>query len=379
MSTGLKKFTKGCLLTALVTFIIGCLICLIGWIFGGFRQLNGMDVLKITGIPFRYFNNSITDFAFGFWDGVDETWLTEEGEVDWDFDDDWDDEYDWDFDDDWDDDVDWMKYEGWNKIEEGERIRLDLTADTLRSLDIDLAVCETYIMESDDDYVWMDVKKDASHFRYAVEDGDTLRIVHRTTADDMWNWRGRKPRAKLYLYLPKDMSLDNLTVEVGATFLQAMALQAHEIDIKVGAGECRIDGLSGDSVDLMVGAGSLMTESVSAAKTDMEVGAGEIIVKNARIKQEAELELGVGNLQLSGLIAGDLELDCGMGNVTLTLEDVMSDHDYEVNCDMGNVTIGDTTYTGFQNTKKISNGSGSMYDITCNLGNVIVTFDGQAK
>jgi uncharacterized membrane protein len=34
--TGMKKFTKRCLMTALVIFIIGCVFCIFGFVLGGF-------------------------------------------------------------------------------------------------------------------------------------------------------------------------------------------------------------------------------------------------------------------------------------------------------------------------------------------------------
>ena len=49
MSNGMSKFTKGCLITALVTFIIGLLMCGVGALMGGFRMLDGMDIEGITG------------------------------------------------------------------------------------------------------------------------------------------------------------------------------------------------------------------------------------------------------------------------------------------------------------------------------------------
>ena len=48
MSNGMSKFTKGCLITALVTFIIGLLMCGVGALMGGFRMLDGMDIEGIT-------------------------------------------------------------------------------------------------------------------------------------------------------------------------------------------------------------------------------------------------------------------------------------------------------------------------------------------
>ena len=61
----MKKFTKGCLITALVLFIVGLIICGVGGLLGGFRELSEMD--GIGSIPFRYYRNVESDWI-GFYD-----------------------------------------------------------------------------------------------------------------------------------------------------------------------------------------------------------------------------------------------------------------------------------------------------------------------
>ena len=56
----MKKFTKGCLITALVLFIVGLIICGVGGLLGGFRELSEMD--GIGSIPFRYYRNVESDW-----------------------------------------------------------------------------------------------------------------------------------------------------------------------------------------------------------------------------------------------------------------------------------------------------------------------------
>ena len=63
----MKKFTKFCMITALVTFIIGVLLFGAGALFGGLRQLEHISVRAVTGIPFRFIRNG-RSFSFGFFD-----------------------------------------------------------------------------------------------------------------------------------------------------------------------------------------------------------------------------------------------------------------------------------------------------------------------
>ncbi|MCM1123746.1 MAG: DUF4097 domain-containing protein [Eubacterium sp.] len=346
MKTGMSKFTKVCLITALVTFIIGCLICGVGALLGGFRALDGMDIQGITGIPFRvhHYDNGGIEYSFG-----------------------WDDDYD----------LDWSFYEKWNRVNDSdEEMRLELTADTLRSLYIELGACELHIVESSDDHVWLSMSGNTRNFRYLVEDGDTLRMVNRTRRG-FWNWSAGRitPESKVYLYLPAETMLNNAEIEIGAGNMESIGLCAHEIDMEVGAGHCTIGGVTSvDSAELIVGAGRVDIESLSAGELNMEVGAGEMNIEDANVSRDADLEIGMGNVELGGLFTGDMKIECGMGNVTLYLKDSEEDHNYEIECAMGNVSLGSMSYTGLADEKTISNGSRSTYDIECAMGNVDIHF-----
>lgn len=350
MKTGMSKFTRGCLMTALVTFIIGFLICGIAAMFGGFRVLRDVDVMGITGIPFHYTRTNGGGLRFGFgWD------------------------------DDWDDDFNWSKYEKWNRISESDgEVELGLTADTLRSLYMELGACELHIMETTGDHVGISMTGNTKNFRYIVEDGDTLRMLHRT-GRGVWNWSGNgitvKTEAKVYLYLPKGTNPEYMDIEIGAGSMDSVGLQAREMDIEVGAGACNIDSLTAaDSIGMSVGAGRITLGALSAGELDLDVGAGELHIDGAQVERETDLELGMGKAELNGQFSGNMDIDCGMGDVELRLDDAEEDHNYEIECSMGNVRVGSRSYTGLADEVNISNGSRSTYKIECSMGNVHVDF-----
>lgn len=347
MKTGMSKFTKGCLMTALVTFIIGCLLCGVGALLGGFRTLRGTDIEGITGIPFRIYQNDGGGIEFGFMN------------------------------DGWGDDVDWSDYEKWSRIgnNDGE-IELALTADTLRNLYIELGACELHIEPSKHDQVGIKVSGDTKYFRYLVENGDTLRLMHRT-GRGIWNWADHRitTATKVYLYLPESTMPDYMEIEIGAGSMESVGLQAREADLDVGAGICNIDGLTvAENMELSVGAGRVTLGSLEAGKLDIDVGAGELQVNGGSVQRDVDIDLGMGNAELWGVFQGNMNLECGMGNVTLRLDDTETDHNYEIDCAMGNVRVGSHSYTGLADEVTISNGSSSTYEIECSMGNVQLYF-----
>ena len=70
-----------------------------------------------------------------------------------------------------------------------------------------------------------------------------------------------------------------------------------------------------------------------------------------------------------------MNVDCGMGNVTMRLTGSEDDHAYEVDCGMGSVEIGGRSYGGLATEQKWNSGQGSVYEIECNMGNVKLFFE----
>lgn len=347
MKTGMSKFTKGCLMTALVTFIIGCLLCGVGALLGGFRILRGTDIEGITGIPFRVYQHDGGGIEFGFMNYG------------------------------WGDDLDWSDYEKWNRVGKNDgEIKLGLTADTLRNLYIELGACELHIAPSKHEQAGIEVKGNTKYFRYLVENGDTLRLVHRT-GRGIWDWSDSRitTETKVYLYLPDGTVPDYMEIEIGAGSMESTALQAREADLDVGAGICNISDLAvTEKLEMSVGAGRITLDSLEAGELDIDVGAGELQVRGGSVQREVDLDLGMGNAELWGVFQGNMNLACGMGNVTLRLDDAEEDHNYEIDCAMGNVRVGSHSYTGLADEVSISNGSGSTYEIECSMGNVNLHF-----
>lgn len=344
MTTGMKKFTKGCLYTALVIFIIGAVLCGVGGLLGGFRQLNGTDLREITGLPLVYrISPDGIEYGFRPWD---------------------------------DDAVDWSGYENWQNLSGAKDARtLSLTADTLRNLYIEVGDCKLYIKESEDEYVKLAIDGNESRFRYRVED-DSLRLVRKAG----WNWVGINWGAydtsdKIYLYLPKGTSLDHADIEVGAGYIESVDLTARALNIDVGAGVCKVDSLTADdTVVLSVGAGTIRVNRLACNVADLDIGAGNLEIDDAMIAKEADIDLGMGNVDVGGIIEGNLNIDCSMGNVRLDMDDAEEDHNFDVECSMGEVKVGSRSYSSLSSGQVTNNGSDSDFVIDCSMGTVTIKF-----
>ncbi len=380
----MKKFTKICLAIALATFLIGCLLGCVGMMLGGPRQLEHVNVKQLTGIPFRFARNGDGTF-FGFWD------------------DDWEEYWDWDSSE-------------WNSVEElgspentgeagkdnrdpqslagseNEDVQTDgdaggvsggmetgLTAARLRKLEIEVGACQMYIGEASGDELSIAVTGECEdHYRYRIKEGDTFMLVHKDMKsgdfDDLWKRNHHKGNTKIKLYLPKNASLDEVSIDFGAGKLESGYLKAREIEISVGAGECVFEGLeASESADISLGAGKFITESLVAREAGFDIAAGELQVNGAKVGSETQVDISMGNAVLNGVFAGELDVECSMGSLELTLEGAESDYNYEVDCGMGSIKIGGNDYDGLAD-HEIYNGSNDIIDISCSMGTVNVNF-----
>ena len=330
----MKKFTKGCLMTALVLFLVGMCLCIACGLLGGFRQLNEMD--GIYGIPFRYDSDAIDDIKAGF--------LQHELEMRG--------------------DIDGME-------------QLPLTADTLGSLEIDVENCDILLQNSGDEHVWFLVEGNTNRPYYTIENehGKSKLCIENETRHHSKHWK--ESNDTLYLWLPENCALEECEISLGAGVMAGTFIKAKKIEISIGVGELDMDGhgLEGDEVTLLVGAGDILAGRVSAKKADFEVGAGHLRIEELLVSREADVDVDMGNCEIAGTITGDLDLECDMGYTEMRLTGSEDDHSYEVECGMGEITVGNYSHSGFSTERSWNSGKDSRFEINCNMGNVVVTFD----
>ena len=334
----MKRFTKGCLITALILFIIGAVFCGTFGMMGGFRQIDSMN------------RNAYGDLRFGI------------RRLIWGFD-------NWiDWDDDWDEERWTEMSDVKNGIATESAERTNYNVNGISDIDIELGGENLIISESDDDYIW--INNNSGHYRvkYGI-DGSTFKIY---STRRVRFWRNIS-RGSIYLYLPKDMMLDSIDLEMGAGIFDSIALEADEISMEIGAAKVSILGISGREVDINIGAGEAIIDNIAASEATISVGAGSISVKGMDV-EDASLEVGMGNIDVAGKIGGDADIDCGMGNITMALQGYETDHNYYLDCAMGSIRVGSNKYSGLASERTIDNGSSSDFNVECAMGNIDISF-----
>lgn len=337
----MKKFTKGCLITALVLFIVGFAFYAIGGFMGGFRQLEPWQ-----GRTFNFWGHNfrLAYSGFGLW------YITDA------------DEY-------------WWGDEKWTdgmsdavSLDAGETEKTDYYASDVRNIDIEVGGSHLIIQESQEDYVQIARDSDAREVKYQLKNG-TLRVY----SEKSYRWWNGELKGTIYLYLPKDMVLDSIDLEIGAGTLESIGLEANEIDVEVDAGMAMIESLYGNEIEVSANAGTLEIYEVTAKKLSANVGAGSLLIQNFSA-EDVELDASAGSLTVEGKIERDADIECGVGSISVTLQGVETDYDYQLECAMGEIDLDGEEYTGISKEKRIKNGGKGTFDIECSMGNVTINF-----
>lgn len=333
----MKKFTKGCLITALILFIIGGIFCLTFGMMGGFRQIDSMAyrAVRLGGLDnlvIGYSGNSFGIFR-------DDDWSDEE----------WTDMY--------------------NIDENTSAMQTKYNASDVKDIDIDLGGESVVIEESENDNIWISTASSNNRVKYGMK-GGTFK-VYSTNSIRLWK---KYSNGSVHLYLPKGMTLDSIHLTVGAGKLKSMALSADEIKLDIGAGKFDIDGISAHEVKIEVGAGKADINDIIADKAVVSAGAGKININGVDVGK-LSLDVGMGNIDMEGKVGGDIKADCGMGSISMKVDGSETDYNYEIECAMGAVRIGDNKYSGLASERSINNGSSSTFEVECSMGSIDIDFD----
>lgn len=341
----MKKFTKGCLITALILFIIGCAFCATFGMMGGFNQINSMNgpykMLRLGNL-----GNFVVGFngiGFGIWD--EDAWY-----------DDWDEER-------------WSEVYDIESSETIEKVQTNYGINDITNIDIELGGEKLIIRNSGDDYIWVGTNSGNNRIKYGKE-GSTFKL-HSTNGIRF----GRKlSRGTVCLDLPRGMTLDSIDLEFGAGKMESIAMEADEISLDTGAGEFNIEGMKAREIDISIGAGKADIDSINATEADISVGAGSLSARGIDVR-DLTIEVGMGNIDAEGKISGNADLECGMGSISMTLQGSEADHNYSMECAMGTIRIGDNKYSGLASERRVDNGSNSTFNVECAMGNIDIDFN----
>lgn len=324
----MKKFMKGCGITALIFIGVGMLIGVAGSMGHGSPRFSFQEILSAIGWGDNVWD-SVDDWSHGVAEQIQENI----GDVHYDLEDN-------------------VNYDSDYEIRSGT-VESYVLADSsfgITQLQVQVGGCSMEIQKSEDDC--FRVEADGMRkFQGYVED-DTLVICGTSKAgsDDQGNLGG-----SICLYVPAGYSFDNVTLDLGAGSLSVEELQTEKLEANVGAGKMAFVKLNADQATLDCGAGQMTVEELNSRVTEVSVG--------------------MGSVRLTGDVTERLTGDCSMGELKLTLAGEQNDFNYDLSCGMGALKVGSDSYNGMAQEKQINNQAAKDMELDCAMGSVKVEFE----
>lgn len=302
----MKKSTKTILLVGTISLAAGIVISIIASVLGAGAVLDEMaDSGSLRGIHIPYFSlGNVT--------------------VNW---------------------SDWDDFEGivLGNSNKGEDIIVG-DGGNVTELEISCGAAEVVLLESEDEKIHL-VNNSNSRVKYGIS-GDTFTVKCKGKTSST---------GEIDIYLPRDIALEELKIEIGAGVLESdVDLKTEDMSIDVGAGQVVMSKITADKAEFSIGAGQLTVKASSVGEMTSEIGMGEFIY-NGAIKKSGDIEVAMGNAQLS-LADGEEYYRC------------------DVSIAAGNVDVGDRNFSAGVYDGSFGEGENEL-NLECAMGNITVTFD----
>lgn len=216
------------------------------------------------------------------------------------------------------------------------------------SIDINLSICKLTIQKGEK--LKVEASEVSNQFVCKTE-GNKLKIEDEKLNRNFWGMPDTTP--EVILYLPENISLEDVKIETGVNETRIDYLKANKVRIEMGVGKYQIDNLI-------------------ANYARIEAGAGEASIKDSNI-EELKLEGGLGKLTVTSKVKTKADVSCGMGKVEFNLVGLPTDYQVKAHTGLGNFEVDGKKVSDDQ---VVGNGA-SKINIDAGVGETIVNFVGK--
>jgi len=174
--------------------------------------------------------------------------------------------------------------------------------------------------------------------------------------------------AIIVITIPSDYKAQSYELKVDAGNVKAEYVQAEKAQICLNAGSCNIDKMCVDKAELEIDAGNVKVEEFRASSSTFKINAGSLKIEDGDAS-DAQFHCDMGTIKYKGILKGSNNIGCAMGNVTLDLDDDLSNYTVLAKASMGTVKINGEKYSGMNNQVKQGDGD-TKIDVNADMGNV---------
>lgn len=173
--------------------------------------------------------------------------------------------------------------------------------------------------------------------------GSTLEIKEK---NHNWFWKVNEGVATVVIYIPENITLDELKIEMGV-------------------GKASIEEIQSNNFKLDAGAGKVTISNMTTKTADIDGGAGSFEANNC-VFNDLNLDCGVGVTKIFGNITGRSKVSCGVGKTEINLAGKEDEYSIRTETGLGSMTLNgkkcadDAKYGEGENKIEIEAGVGSI-------------------
>ena len=112
-----------------------------------------------------------------------------------------------------------------------------------------------------------------------------------------------------------------------------------------------------------------LPENMVLTSLELEIRAGEAKISQVTAKR-VSADVGAGALTFEGTILGNAEFECGAGETIVHLNGNPQDYNYDLSCKMGELVLNGESYGGIARDQRIDNRAMSLIRLECGVGRI---------
>ena len=353
----MKKFTKIILIITAVLAALGIILCGIASAMGaGWATIHRKALAG--------------EFDFGNWHLGNGIYYNSSGDKY-----DWDDEDDWDDKDDWNDDGDCDDEDGWDDeddLDENDAVEhfgswilhlssIDVEPDgtenqtenipaaEVKTLELQLDVVEELSFETSEhtDDIQIDMKDGYRNYFSTEKQGNKLKVNYDSGRHHY------KKGPTVTVTLPADCS-------------------GMDIHIMTGVGDVTLAPMKIRNLNVSVGVGNFdMEQAVIEGKSDIELGLGDGDITGGTY-HTLRVKDGLGDISFEGTVLNKLKIECGTGDIYVELPEKEERYEYDLSTGMGDINLNGISRGAFDAEYETEGNQLIEIDLTSGMGDVVV-------
>lgn len=178
--------------------------------------------------------------------------------------------------------------------------------------------------------------------------------------------------------VPENAQFDEALLSLDAGKLKAEDLSFGQLTCEVGAGTAELKKISvSGASSLHVGVGKLEADRLSTQDFSCSIDAGSADFQQLECRGVSDIEVDLGQATLSGLFEKDVRLNVSTGSIELEAQRP-AEYGYRLETGAGSIEIDGQQFSGFGMDQTYREDADILFDISCDLGEVIVDFTDSA-